>query len=111
MSGRDPDREAKELEAERALAQPRADFLLTLADRADAEKAELAKMHAGAVESARAMIRRGELLEAASVFDAIADTYRGRCFIADADHYAQRAKDARAAHRLKKRNAKKGPRP
>jgi hypothetical protein len=102
------DRDAKQLEAEVAAAQPRMERLLEIADKADAEKAELAKLHAGAVDSARAMIARGELLEAASVFDAIAATYRGRCFIADADAYAQRARDARAAHRLKLRNRRKG---
>lgn len=103
--GRDPDRD---LEADLALVQPRMERLLDLADKSDAEKAELAKELAGDVASASDFVRRGELLGAAAILDSVAAKYRARCFIADADSYAARANDARAAHRLKTRNAKKG---
>ena len=107
-TGRDPDRDAKELEAELAIAAPRVEALLALADKVDAEKVELAKSLEGDVAQAVAHVRRGELLRAASLFEAVADKYRARCFIADSDALLQRARDARAAHRLKLRQAKKG---
>lgn len=104
-AGRDPDRD---LNADLALVQPRMERLLGIAERSDAEKAALSKTLAPDVALAVDYVRRGDLVRAATVFETIAERYRAGCFIGDAESYAQRAKDARAAHRLKQRNAKKG---
>ena len=101
-------REAAEIDAEIARAQPTADLILGLADRADAKKAALAKELAQETTAAVDFARGGELLAAAALFDAIAAKWRSHCFNGEADSYAARANDARAAHRLKQRNAKKG---
>jgi hypothetical protein len=104
--GHDPERDAKALDAELAAVAPRMERLLDLAEKRDAENAELAKSVAGEERAALEFLRSGAYLDAASIFDALAVKYRARSFVADADRYIQRAKDARSAHRIKRRSKK-----
>jgi hypothetical protein len=69
--------------------------ILELADRADAEKAEVQARAEPVIVAARLVLGDGDRRTAAALLDWVAAQFRGRSFIAVAEDYERQAKECR----------------
>jgi hypothetical protein len=99
-------REAVELAAETARAQPIADAILKAADAHEAARAEATEFLEPFIRAGQTHIAAGEYEKAALVFEGVADEYRARHLRGDADQWDHRAADCRSAARHAKRRKK-----